>query len=78
MCMFKQPKITVPDTPVPAPLPPPIEDAKKVEEIDFGGDSKSTTEDASGIKGSKESGKGSLKIQRSPVNKNVGANYAVK
>jgi hypothetical protein len=75
--MFKQPKITVPDTPVPAPLPPPIEDAKKVEEIDFGGAGKTNTEDASGIKGSKDTGKGSLTIKRTSATK-TGANYAVK
>lgn len=77
MCMFKAPKISVPDTPTPAPLPPPIEDAPKVESVEFGGDAKTDTEDATGVKGDKSTGKGSLKITRSSVNKNVGANYAI-
>lgn len=64
MCFFSTPKITVPDTPTPAPLPPPVDDAPKVESIDFGGGVKSDTETASGIKGEKSKGKGSLKIEK--------------
>jgi len=75
MC-FSAPKITVPDTPTPAPLPPPIEDAKKVESVDFGGSAKTDTEDATGIKGEKAKGKASLKINKNQVNPKmkVGAN----
>jgi len=67
MC-FSAPKITVPDTPTPAPLPPPIEDAKKVEGVDFGGSAETDTETASGFKGEKAKGKSSLKIKKNQAN----------
>lgn len=79
MCMFKPPKISTPDTPTPAPLPPPIEDAPKVESVEFGGGAKEDdTEKATGIKGDKATGKSSLKIKKSPVNNKTGTNYSIK
>lgn len=63
MCLFKVPEIKIPDTPIPAPLPPELDSAKTVESIDFGGGAKLETETASGIKGEKSTGKSSLKIK---------------
>lgn len=76
MCFMKAPSISTPQVTAPAPLPEP-DDAPKVETIDFGGSSDSNTETASGIKGEKAKGKSSLKIARSSVNKQIGANYAI-
>lgn len=76
MCMFKPPKMEA--SPTPAPLPPPIETVKTVESVDFGSTGKADTEKATGIKGDKSTGKSSLKISKSGVNKNIGANYQVK
>ncbi|MGL5583274.1 MAG: putative phage head protein [Cetobacterium sp.] len=74
MC-FSAPKISVPDTPTPAPLPPPIEDAPKVEGVEFGGSAETDTETASGIKGEKSKGKSSLKVKKEPMApKKTGAN----
>lgn len=79
MCFFKAPNITVPDTPTPAPLPPPIEESPKVESVDFGGGVESDTETASGVKGQKATGKSSLKIEKEkkPVTSKVGANLTI-
>lgn len=73
------PSVKIPDTPTPAPLPPPIEDAPKVESVDFGGaGTKNDTEEASGFTGKSKLGKGSLKIEKNtqPANKVTGANYS--
>lgn len=70
------PSVKIPDTPTPAPLPPPLEDAPKVESVDFGGENKNDTEDASGFAGKTKLGKGSLKIEKSnTAAKSTGANY---
>lgn len=37
MCFFDAPEINIPDTPTPAPLPPPIDEDKTVGEIQLGG-----------------------------------------
>lgn len=63
MCFMKSPKISVPDTPTPAPLPPDPESAKKVESVEFGGE-KQNTADVTGVQGSGTSGKSSLKIKK--------------
>lgn len=76
MC-FSAPKITVPETPTPAPLPPPVEDAPKVEGVDFGGSAETDTETASGVKGEKSKGKSSLKVKREPATTKTGANYTM-
>lgn len=71
------PSVKIPETPTPAPLPPPLEDAPKVESVDFGGEGKNTnTEDATGIAGKSSLGKGSLKIEKNktPAVKKTGAN----
>ena len=69
------PSVKIPDTPTPAPLPPPLEDAPRVESVDFGGD-KTDTEDASGFAGKTKLGKGSLKIEKPSTSaKSTGANY---
>ena len=71
------PSVKIPETPTPAPLPPPLEDAPKVESVDFGGEGKNTnTEDATGIAGKSSLGKGSLKIEKNkaPSAKKTGAN----
>lgn len=70
------PKVSIPDTPTPAPLPPPIEDAPKVESVDFGGD-RADNEDATGFEGKSKLGKGSLKIEKTPaMPKTTGANLS--
>ncbi|MGL5566927.1 MAG: putative phage head protein [Plesiomonas sp.] len=70
------PSVKIPETPTPAPLPPPLEDAPKVESVDFGGD-KTNTEDASGFAGKTKQGKGSLKIEKTPAMPKVtGANVS--
>ncbi|QOC54762.1 hypothetical protein [Aeromonas phage T7-Ah] len=79
MCFFSAPKISVPDTPTPAPLPPPVEDAPKVESVEFGGEG-SKTSDLTGVKGSGTSGKESLKIKKeakTPKPKTTGANIGL-
>lgn len=72
------PSIKVPDTPTPAALPPPLEDAEKVESVDFGGNGqgKTDTMDATGYAGKSSLGKGSLKIEKekTPMKKTTGAN----
>lgn len=74
MCMFSTPKISVPDTETPPPMPD-AEDAKRVESVDFGGSSDSDTETASGVKGKAAKGKASLKIAKAaPIAKTTGAN----
>ncbi|ACR16492.1 hypothetical protein [Vibrio phage JSF24] len=83
MCIFKAPSISVPDTPIPAPLPADLESAPKVESVDFGGSAKVDTETASGVKGEKSTGKSSLKVKlNKPDMKltkptNVGANLSL-
>lgn len=75
MC-FSAPKISIPDTPTPAPLPPPLEDAPKVESVEFGGSAETDTETASGIKGEKAKGKSSLKVKKTmTAPKTTGVNY---
>lgn len=78
MCFFKPPKIDMPETPTPAPLPPPVEDAPKVESVEFGG-KKESVEDVTGVKGSGSSGKSALKIQKThkPVTNTTGANVGL-
>lgn len=77
MCFFSAPKISVPETPTPAPLPPPVEDAPKVESVEFGGQGTKTSE-LTGVKGSGSSGKESLKIKKTepPKPKTTGANIS--
>lgn len=76
MC-FSAPSISVPDTPTPAPLPPPIEQAPTVDSVKFG-DVDTDTETASGVKGKRAKGKSSLQIKkRDPKQQaRTGANYA--
>lgn len=78
MCFFSAPKISVPDTPAPAPLPPPVEDAPKVESVEFGGEG-SKISDLTGVKGSGTSGKEALKIKKNeaPKPKTTGANIGL-
>lgn len=75
MCFMKAPSISTPQVHTPDPLPEP-DAAPKVESVDFGGSSDSNTETASGVKGEKAKGKSSLKIARSTVSKQLGANYS--
>lgn len=76
MCFFSSPTIETPDTKPPAPLPPPPE-ANKVESVDFGGSAKKDTQDHTGIKGDKATGKSSLKITKKPAQtKTTGANLS--
>lgn len=82
MCFMSMPKIATPVTPTPAPLPPPIDDAPKVDSIDFGGGAETDSEKASGVKGEKSSGKSSLKITKKKKlkedTKKTGVNYNFK
>lgn len=82
MCFMSAPGIFIPNTPTPAPLPPPIEDAPKVESIDFGGGAETESEKSSGVKGKKSSGKSSLKIPKKKKlkedTKKTGVNYNFK
>lgn len=78
MCLMKAPEIKVPDTPTPAPLPPPVDTAATVDSVKFG--SESDTETSSGIKGKSSKGKKSLQVDKkkpATIQKaKTGANYA--
>jgi len=70
MCFFSAPDVSIPDTPTPAPLPPPIDEEKTVGEVKFGGSDNDT----------KKTGKDSLKITKKPKElkpSKTGVNHAV-
>lgn len=73
MCFMKTPKISTQNVTTPEPLADPA-DAPKVETVDFGGSAKKDTESASGVAGSKATGKGSLKISKPKAPVNTGVN----
>lgn len=72
MCL-STPKISTPDTPTPAPLPPDIDKVKQVESVKYG-DADTNTETASGRKGKRAKGKSSLQIKKPTEPKSTGVN----